>query len=98
MTTPDHVVAQLDRVIDPCSEGVGRPMSIVALGLVDAAAVKITGDAVCVSLTLTDPMCVFFREISAAIIDVLRAAGFRDVQVLPSTQLWTPMRMVVGPR
>lgn len=97
MTAAD-VVARLEQVIDPCSRGVGNPMSIVALGLVDAGSVEIEGEHVRVSLTLTDPMCVFFRELSLAIAEVLRAAGFQDVRVEPAPRLWTPLRMVAPGR
>lgn len=89
-------LAALEQVVDPCSQAIGRPMSIVALGLVDHDGITVDGDRVDVSLVLTDPLCVFFRDLSSVIEDVLVGCGFRHVTVSTRSELWTPSRMPVS--
>jgi metal-sulfur cluster biosynthetic enzyme len=50
--TKDQVLAALENIVDPCSKAMGRPMSIVELGLVDREGVRIDQGRVEVGLDL----------------------------------------------
>ena len=93
MTTPTELVDRLRTVTDPCSVGLGAPIDIWSLGLVED--VTVTDGIAHVRLVLTDPSCVFFRRIRDHIADALGdVAGLDGVDVeLDTTTLWTPDRM-----
>jgi metal-sulfur cluster biosynthetic enzyme len=93
MATTEQVLKALDGIIDPCSKMTGRPISIVDLGLVDEEGVTIHGDDVEVGLILTDPMCVFYRDLTSCIKEHLQDAGFRNVKVTTRGEIWIPARM-----
>lgn len=93
VTTRDELVDRLRTVTDPCSLGLGAPIDIWSLGLVED--VTVTDRIARIRLVLTDPSCVFFRairdHITAALDDL---AGLDGVEVaLDATILWTPDRM-----
>lgn len=89
--TKETVIAALREVMDPCSLGMGRPTSIVDLGIVYD--VVIAYRVVTVRLVLTDPACFFLRDISRYIQDVIEAR-FQVQQVrveLVTDRLWIPL-------
>ena len=93
MTTRAELVDRLRTVTDPCSVGLGAPIDIWSLGLVEAVAIA---DGVArVRLVLTDPSCVFFRrighDVTSALLD-LPGVDAVDIE-LDATILWTPDRM-----
>jgi metal-sulfur cluster biosynthetic enzyme len=93
VTTQAELVDRLRTVTDPCSAGLGAPIDIWSLGLVEDAAVA---DGVArVRLVLTDPSCVFFRRIGDDVTSALLALpGVDAVDIeLDATILWTPVRM-----
>ena len=93
MTTQAELVDRLRTVADPCSVGLGAPIDIWSLGLVED--VGVASGVARVRLVLTDPSCVFFRRIgdlvATALLD-LPGVDAVDVQ-LDATVLWTPDRM-----
>jgi metal-sulfur cluster biosynthetic enzyme len=97
MLTPQVVLSALGNIVDPCSRTTTQPMNIVELGLIDVAGIRVAGARVEVSLLLTDPMCVYFRDIAAWITAELHAIGASEVHVSTSEGLWTPSRIRVQP-
>ena len=93
MTTTSDIVDRLRTVTDPCSAGLGAPIDIWSLGLVED--VTVTDGIARVRLVLTDPSCVFFRRIRDHVADALSDVPDIDgVEVeLDTTTLWTPDRM-----
>ena len=93
MTTRTELVDRLRTVTDPCSVGLGAPIDIWSLGLVED--VTVADGIAHVRLVLTDPSCVFFRRIRDHIADALGdVPGLDGVDVeLDTTTLWTPDRM-----
>ncbi len=93
MTTTAELVDRLRTVTDPCSAGLGAPIDVWSLGLIEDVAVA--GRTAQVRLVLTDASCVFFRHISQHIADALRQLPDVDaVEVeLDASVLWTPDRM-----
>jgi metal-sulfur cluster biosynthetic enzyme len=80
----------LREVIDPCSLGIGRPVNIVDLGLIDE--VRIDGQDITIRLLLTDPACFFLRDLERYIEDVIRAelpVGKLRVDLVMD-KLWIP--------
>jgi metal-sulfur cluster biosynthetic enzyme len=88
-----EVLAQLRKVIDPCSIKMCAPVDIWEMGLVDD--VEVAGGRVRVRLVLTDISCVFYRDMRRHVIDVLlELPGVEAVDVTLATDiLWTPDRM-----
>jgi metal-sulfur cluster biosynthetic enzyme len=95
MSTPTapEILAQLRKVIDPCSIKMCAPVDIWEMGLVDD--VEVTGGRVRVTLVLTDISCVFYRDMRRHVIDVLlELPGVEEADVTLATHtLWTPDRM-----
>lgn len=91
--TTAEVLAQLRKVIDPCSIKMCAPVDIWEMGLVEE--VEVTGGRVGVRLVLTDISCVFYRDMRRHVIDVLlELPGVEAVDVTLATDiLWTPDRM-----
>jgi metal-sulfur cluster biosynthetic enzyme len=91
--TTAGVLAQLRKVIDPCSIKMCAPVDIREMGLVED--VEVTGGRVGVRLVLTDISCVFYRDMRRHVIDVLlELPGVEEVYVTLATDiLWTPDRM-----
>ena len=79
-------------VVDPCSLSIGSPTSVVDLGLVQD--VHVDGGAVRIAMVLTDPSCVFWRDIRRHVADrVAELEGVTSVDVrLDTTTLWSPAR------
>lgn len=94
MTTDTaSLMAQLERVVEPCSLSMGSPMSICDMGLVEE--LRFERGAVSVVLCLTDPGCINYPKIRQYITDVLMdVPEVESVKVsLSTTQLWTPDRV-----
>ena len=91
--TTAEVLAQLRKVIDPCSIKMCAPVDIWEMGLVED--VEVIGGRVGVRLVLTDISCVFYRDMRRHVIDVLlELPGVDTVDVTLATDiLWTPDRM-----
>lgn len=88
-----RLTTALAKVKDPCSLAMGRPLDIVSMGLVED--IMVDKGSVTVSMVLTDAACVFFRDISRFVEDVLREVpGVEEVDVqISSTTLWSPDRV-----
>jgi len=91
--TAAELLAQLRKVVDPCSIKMCAPVDIWEMGLVED--VEVTGARVRVTLVLTDISCVFYRDMRRHVIDVLgELPGVEEVDVTLATHtLWTPDRM-----
>ena len=96
MTTQTELVDRLRTVTDPCSVGLGAPIDIWSLGLVED--VTVAEGVARVRLLLTDPSCVFFRQIGDRVSTALLALpGVDAVDIeLDASILWTPDRMKEG--
>ena len=93
MSTTAELVDRLRTVTDPCSAGLGAPIDIWSLGLVED--VSVAERTARIRLVLTDASCVFFRGISQDVAAALRQLPDVDaVEVeLDASILWTPDRM-----
>src|ERR1700688_337019 len=92
-TDTASLMAQLERVAEPCSLSMGRPMSICDMGLIEE--LRFERGVVSVVLCLTDPGCINYPKIRQYITDVLmEVPEVESVKVsLSTTQLWTPDRV-----
>ena len=66
-----EVLATLDAIHDPCSIGLGQPIGLVGMGIIDRVAVD--GGAVAVTVLPTFPDCLFRGVFEAEIETRLRA-------------------------
>jgi metal-sulfur cluster biosynthetic enzyme len=91
--TRAEVERAIAQVLDPCSIAMGRPLDLVAMGLVNDVAVD--DGHVTVRLLLTDPMCFVQGDIIRAVQEVVAplpgVTGCRVV--LDTSDLWTPERI-----
>jgi metal-sulfur cluster biosynthetic enzyme len=86
------ILEALDRITDPCSAAMGRPIGIVGLGLIGE--VQVEGDDVHIEMVLTDPSCAFYGPLTHAITDAVTSLGARNVDVtLAPDVVWTPDRL-----
>jgi metal-sulfur cluster biosynthetic enzyme len=86
------ILEALDRITDPCSVAMGRPIGIVGLGLIGQ--VQVEGDDVQIEMVLTDPSCAFHGPLTQAITDAVTSLGARHVDVtLAPDVFWTPDRV-----
>lgn len=87
-----RIEARLARVTEPCSIAFGKPISIVAMGLIERIAVE--GGHAEITLCLTDAACVHFAGMQRFIRDELvELPEIRTVEVKQTLdQLWTPDR------
>ena len=83
----------LDSVRDPCHELSGHELSILDLGLVNE--VRRVGDVIEVSVTFTEPTCVFAHRIVGNLEDLAASLpGVSQVVVLiEPLPIWEPSRM-----
>lgn len=83
----------LDAVADPCHALSGHDLSIVDLGLINA--VTRDGDIIDVSVTFTDPSCVFSYKIIMDLEDLAQSLdGVSKIQVTSDPYpLWTEDRL-----
>ena len=87
-----RIDARLARVTEPCSIAFGKPISIVAMGLIER--VEVTGGHAEITLCLTDSACVHFAGMQRFIRDELLDLPEIDSVAVKQTleQLWTPDR------
>jgi metal-sulfur cluster biosynthetic enzyme len=84
---------RLSGVKDPCSIGVGSPIDIVSMGLIEKIDVDDDG-VVTVHLVLTQPTCWFFGDMRKHIVDALAdVPDVHTVRVEVFEELWSPDRM-----
>jgi len=90
---PQALLAQLDKVLEPCSIAMGRPRSIRQMGLIEE--LTLTNGIARVVLCLTDPACINYGRIVAYITDaLLELEEVKAVEVSQTTgTLWTPDRV-----
>jgi metal-sulfur cluster biosynthetic enzyme len=97
---PPALLAQLDKVLDPCSIAMGRPISVRQMGLIDE--LSLTDGTARVVLCLTDPGCINYAQIARYVTDALMELDEVDaVEVVHTIEkLWTPDRVkpVQGPQ
>jgi metal-sulfur cluster biosynthetic enzyme len=97
---PAALLAQLDKVLDPCSIAMGRPINIRQMGLIEE--LSLTGATARVVLCLTDPGCINYAQIARYITDALMELDeVHAVEISHTTEmLWTPDRVksVQAPR
>lgn len=88
-----RVSIALESVLDPCHMLSGHEVSIVDLGLVNE--VSRVGDVIQVSLTLTEPTCVFVDRIVCELEDLAESLpGVAQVVVeIEPLPIWEPSRM-----
>ena len=91
----EEIHARLDAIPDPCSIAMGKPMSLLEMGLVENVAIAANG-AVTVTLCLTDTACVHFGGMRDYIEQSLRnIAGICSVRVDHTTEvIWTDERIL----
>jgi metal-sulfur cluster biosynthetic enzyme len=92
----DTVWRALADIKDPCSIGMGKPVDIVSLGLVEFVSPAEDGQ-VTVGIVLTQPTCWFFPDISRYIAERLASLdGITTVDIEVVEELWVPERMTAG--
>lgn len=87
------VWAALSQIADPCHALSGHDLSIVDLGLINT--VTRTDDIIEVSVTFTDPSCVFSYQIIMDLEDLAASLdGVKEIRVTSDPYpLWTEDRM-----
>ena len=95
MTTEliQRILAQLGKVLDPCSCMTDTPVSIVELGLIEE--IEVDGSSVEVELVPTTPMCLYMAQIvDEAEAEVMKLDEIEAVRVTQNVEeLWLPERM-----
>jgi len=94
MVSPADVRAAVDRVVDPCSNAMGVPLGLLAMGLVDVVDVS---PRVELRLRLTSPCCSYGPTLAAALVtEVGRLPDVADVHVeIDHGAMWSPARISV---
>jgi metal-sulfur cluster biosynthetic enzyme len=90
----EQVLRALDEIHDPCSVAIGRPVGLVAMGIIDAVA--IAGDAVAVTVLPTFPDCLFrgvFEEKIERVLAALPWCRGASVAFRPADHGWDETRM-----
>jgi len=96
--TTQNLMERLAGVKDPCSIGVGSPIDIVSMGLVERIDIDENG-ATTVHMVLTQPTCWFFADLRQHVVDALVGVeGIAGVRVEVFEELWSPDRMAPGHR
>ena len=67
----DDVYAAIAEVIDPCSDAMGRPLSLVEMNLLRR--IEIAGETVVVGISLTEPTCMYTFVIAEQVTNVIQA-------------------------
>lgn len=89
-----EVLALLDKIHDPCSVSIGRPIGLVGMGIIEQVA--IADDAVAVTVLPTFPDCLFRGVFEAEIETRLSSLPWcRAVTVAfaPADQAWDESRI-----
>jgi metal-sulfur cluster biosynthetic enzyme len=87
-----RIEAALARVVEPCSLAFGKPISIVAMGLIER--IEVAGGQAKITLCLTDAACIHFAGMQRFIRDeLLELPEIETVEVRQTLdRLWTPDR------
>lgn len=101
-TLNDDIYAALDRIVDPCSASIGKPVGLVTMGLIKSIELE-TGDAgtsVALTLRVTSPCCMMGPSFTAQAKErLLGLPGVRAVEVSISPEIdWTPGHMAASYR
>lgn len=93
----DDVYAAIAEVIDPCSDAMGRPLSLVEMNLIRR--IEITGESVVVGIVLTEPTCMYTFAIAEQVTNVIQTRCGEQLEVkveldsdLPNG-LWTEAQL-----
>jgi metal-sulfur cluster biosynthetic enzyme len=91
-----RIEAALERVVEPCSLAFGKPVSIVAMGLVER--IEVADGRARITLCLTDAACIHFAGMQRFIRDeLLELREIESVEVVQTLdRLWTPDRRRVA--
>ncbi|MGB3389386.1 MAG: iron-sulfur cluster assembly protein [Pseudaminobacter sp.] len=93
----ERIEDALDKIIDPCSAGIGKPVGIATMGLVKTLDLKEDGEAVHVRLELrvTSPCCMMGPQFTKqAKENLLQLPGVASVEVEIAPEIdWTPAHM-----
>ena len=83
----------LDTIHDPCSVRTGKPLGLVAMGLIESIAVDDT--SIAIGMVVTGPGCFFYFQFAECIERALDGiAGGREIDVtIDDAILWTRDRM-----
>lgn len=89
----EMVKTQVRSVVDPCSLRAAQPLDVMSMGLIEDLSVR--GREVSMRLLLTEPMCIFGKDIMDAIETAVMKLDFVDrVHIdIDTENIWTPERM-----
>ena len=90
---------RIEAIVDPCSRSLGRPVGLVAMGIVER--LDVAGDKVTVLLLPTFPTCLFrgfFEEEIRARVGTLPWCRDVAIEFCPADRLWDPSRMAAAAR
>lgn len=98
MNRIELVRRKLREIEDPCSVSAGRPVDIVAMGLIGN--IEDDGGNIRISLVLTEPVCWFSKNITDTVEEVVgQLSQVRSVEAfLDNSEIWTPERMEASAR
>ena len=87
------VRAALDTIHDPCSVRTGKPLGLVAMGLIESVAID--DASIGIRIVVTGPGCFFYFQFAESIERALAdIAGSREIDVaIDDSILWTRERM-----
>lgn len=75
----DDVYAAIAEVTDPCSDAMGRPLTLVEMNLLRR--IEITGESIVVGIALTEPTCIYTFVIAEQVTNVIQARCGEQLQV-----------------
>ena len=88
------VMAELDLIVDPCSQTIGHPLGIRQMGMVEQ--VDVTGGSVAVTLLPTFPACIFLGFFESEVERRLAALPWCEavtVRFCPACRAWDESRL-----
>jgi len=94
-----EVLDRIDAIVDPCSQSLGRPAGLVAMGIVER--IDVAAGTVTVLLLPTFPTCLFrgfFEEEIRERVGALPWCRGVTIEFCPADQLWDPSRMAAAAR
>jgi metal-sulfur cluster biosynthetic enzyme len=75
----EDVYRAVSAVNDPCSEAMGRPLSLIEMNLVRR--IQIEPAAVVIGITLTEPTCLYSFLIAESVTEAVKASCGPDIEV-----------------
>jgi metal-sulfur cluster biosynthetic enzyme len=72
-----HILNAIDTIADPCSQALGRPIGIVAMGLI--ARLDVAGESVSITVLPTFPTCMFRGVFEEEIVARVRSISWCKV-------------------